>query len=163
MILGFLINHEDLEALSIRRGSLTKNERKIIEDHVVYTKKFLSQLPWPPELQNVPSIAGAHHEKLNGTGYPEGLVKDEIPIASRVMAVCDIYDALTALDRPYKPALSPDAAFGILYEEAQAGLLQKNIVDIFIQSRSYEAATPNRPPKAPKEFVQAVPRCKHGH
>ena len=108
-----------------------------IQSHVVYTKEFLSTLPWPPELAAVPQIAGAHHERLDGSGYPLGLVGEQIPLASRVMAVCDIYDALTAMDRPYKKAMSQDVAFSILYDEAKRGLLDTNLVDIFIASGSY--------------------------
>jgi HD-GYP domain-containing protein (c-di-GMP phosphodiesterase class II) len=85
----------------------------------------------------VPEIAGAHHEKLNGTGYPEGLVGEQIPLASRVMTVCDIYDVLTAMDRPYKKAISADAALRILGEESGMGLLDGDMVRIFIDSRVY--------------------------
>ena len=96
---------------------------------------FLSVLPWPPELVGVPKIAGAHHERLNGKGYPQGLTEDEIPLASRVMAVCDVYDALVAVDRPYKPSMSDEVAFGILRDEAQRGLLDTDMVQIFMDSR----------------------------
>lgn len=135
-----VITDQDVLALSVRRGSLTPDERRQIQSHVVYTTEFLSALPWPPELAAVPDIAGAHHEVMNGTGYPHGLVGEQIPLASRVMAVCDVYDALTAMDRPYKPAMSIDAAFAILQEEAKLGLLDKELVDIFLQSGSYKVA-----------------------
>ena len=138
--IGGVITAEDLNALSVRRGSLTAHERKQIEQHVVYTTEFLSVLPWPPELKDVPRIAGAHHERLDGTGYPLGLTESEIPLASRVMAVCDVYDALTAMDRPYKPAMSQEVAFNILNEEAQRGLLDADMVQIFIASESYSFA-----------------------
>ena len=97
-------------------------------------------LPWPPELAQVPDIAGAHHERIDGSGYPMGLVGEQIPLASRVMAVADVYDALTAMDRPYKPAMSSDAAFSILQDEARSGLLDQEMVDIFIASGSYQLA-----------------------
>ena len=103
-------------------------------------KEFLSVLPWPPELAQVPDIAGGHHERIDGSGYPLGLVGEQIPLASRVMAVCDVYDALTAMDRPYKPAMGAQAAFSILYEEAKAGLLDAEMVDIFVDSGSYQVA-----------------------
>ena len=125
-----------MNALSVRRGSLTPEERVEIEGHVRWTKEFLSVLPWPKELSQVPDIAGAHHEKLNGTGYPEGLKGEQIPLASRVMTVCDIYDALTAMDRPYKSAIGDDRAFEILYSEAKQGLLDTDLVDIFVASRN---------------------------
>ena len=131
-----LISAADLNALSVRRGSLTPEERTEIEAHVRWTKEFLSVLPWPKELSQVPEIAGAHHEKLNGKGYPDGLVGEQIPLASRVMTVCDIYDALTAMDRPYKSAISDDRAFDILYSEAKQGLLDIDLVDIFVASRN---------------------------
>lgn len=137
---GGVITDQDVLALGVRRGSLTPDERRQIEAHVVYTTEFLSVLPWPPELAGVPEIAGAHHERMDGTGYPRGLVGEQIPLASRVMAVCDVYDALTAMDRPYKPAMSMDAAFGILQDEATRGLLDQSLVDIFINSGSYRIA-----------------------
>jgi HD-GYP domain-containing protein (c-di-GMP phosphodiesterase class II) len=134
---GRLITDGDLLALSVRRGSLTPQERREIEAHVSHTREFLAVLPWPPELSRVPLIAGAHHEKLDGSGYPDGRKSDEIPLPSKVMAVCDIFDALTAMDRPYKPAVSTDTAFRILKEEAAAGLIDGDLVDVFIASGSY--------------------------
>ncbi len=134
---GHLITDHDLMALSVRRGSLTPHERREIEAHVSHTREFLAVLPWPPELSRVPLIAGAHHEKLDGSGYPDGRRGDEIPLPSRVMTVCDIFDALTSMDRPYKPAVSVDTAFRILSEEAAAGLIDRDIVGVFIESGSY--------------------------
>jgi HD-GYP domain-containing protein (c-di-GMP phosphodiesterase class II) len=134
---GHLITDHDLMALSVRRGSLTPYERREIEAHVSHTREFLAVLPWPPELSRVPLIAGAHHEKLDGSGYPDGRRGDEIPLPSKVMTVCDIFDALTSMDRPYKPAVSVDTAFRILNEEAAAGLIDTDIVGVFIESGSY--------------------------
>ena len=134
---GHLITDHDLMALSVRRGSLTPHERREIEAHVSHTREFLAVLPWPPELSRVPLIAGAHHEKLDGSGYPDGRRGDEIPLPSKVMTVCDIFDALTSMDRPYKPAVSVDTAFRILSEEATAGLIDRDIVGVFIESGSY--------------------------
>ncbi len=134
---GTLLDRADLEALSVRRGSLTPAERVEIESHVSHTRDFLAMLRWPEELAGVPSIAGAHHEKLNGTGYPQGLIGDEIPLASRVMTVCDIYDALTAMDRPYKRSMGSEEALNILEKEASAKLLDEDIVRIFIDSGVY--------------------------
>lgn len=136
--LNGLITDADLLALSVRRGSLTPDERREIQSHVTHTREFLSVLPWPPELAGVPEIAGAHHEKLDGSGYPEGLVGEQIPLASRVMTVCDIYDALTAMDRPYKKAMPIERALGILQDEARQGLLDTDMVNVFIESRVYQ-------------------------
>ncbi len=133
--LSGLITDADLVALSVARGSLTTEERQEIQAHVAHTIEFLSVLPWPPELSQVSLIAGAHHEKLDGSGYPYGMVGDEIPLASRVMTVCDIYDALTAMDRPYKPAMSEEVALNILHSDVKRGLLDADIVDIFSQAK----------------------------
>ncbi len=137
---GGLLTAADAEALAVRRGSLTDSERREIQQHVSYTRDFLAVLPWPAELARVPLIAAAHHEKLNGSGYPLGLVGDQIPLPSRVMTVCDIYDALTAMDRPYKSALSHDSAVAILDDEVRAGMLDADIVSVFIGSRAYQAS-----------------------
>lgn len=136
--LNGLITDMDLLALSVRKGSLTPDERREIQSHVTHTREFLAVLPWPPELARVPEIAAAHHEKLDGSGYPQGLTGEQIPLASRVMTVCDIYDALTAMDRPYKKAMTPDYALRILGDEVRQGLLDADLVQIFIESRIYQ-------------------------
>ncbi len=118
-ILSPLINVDELQALSIPKGSLTSTEMEEIRSHVTHTEAFLKQIPWTQELQDIPNIAGAHHEKIDGSGYPRGLTGQQIPLASQIMTVCDIYDALTASDRPYKNALPNDVAFKILLNEAE--------------------------------------------
>jgi HD-GYP domain-containing protein (c-di-GMP phosphodiesterase class II) len=148
-----LITDRDLAALSVRRGSLTPEERREIEFHVTHTRDFLAVLPWPPELARVPEIAGAHHEKLDGSGYPDGLAGEQIPLASRVMTVCDIYDALTAMDRPYKSAMGVEAALDALADEARRGLVDADILGVFIDSGVYRLPQTARgktsqPPKA---------------
>ncbi len=142
---GSLLTDAELLALSVRRGSLTPAEREEIESHVTHTRDFLAVLPWPPELARVPEIAGAHHEKLDGSGYPLGLVGDQIPLPSRVMTVCDIYDALTAMDRPYKPAMSVDSALEILHDEARLGLVDSDILNVFVDSRIYLGTSASAP------------------
>lgn len=127
-----LLNDTHLEALSMAKGSLTLAERKEIESHVVHTANFLRMIPWTDELAGIPDIAGRHHEKLDGTGYPDGLVASDIPLQSRIMTICDIYDALTATDRPYKKAAPDEVAFRILREEAHNGMLDRDIVELFI-------------------------------
>jgi HD-GYP domain-containing protein (c-di-GMP phosphodiesterase class II) len=92
----------------------------------------------------VPLIAAAHHEKLDGSGYPLGLAGDEIPLPSRVMTVCDIYDALTAMDRPYKPALEPSAALALLDEEVAGGMLDADVLKVFVESGVYRVLAPLR-------------------
>ncbi len=129
-----LISDDELSALSIRRGSLTVVERQEIEAHVVHTLDFLKLIPWTPELANIPDIAVSHHEKLDGSGYPSSLHADDIPLASKVMTICDIYDALTASDRPYKKAINKDRAFSILVDEANRGKLDNDLVRMFIDT-----------------------------
>ncbi|MDX1582709.1 MAG: HD domain-containing phosphohydrolase [Thermoanaerobaculia bacterium] len=133
-----LLSPEEVEILSIRKGSLDPEERKEIESHVTHTFHFLSKIPWTNELRKVPDYAYAHHEKLNGRGYPRGLTAEEIPIQSRMMTVSDIYDALTAKDRPYKKAVPTDRALDILNMEKSDGLLDSEIVDLFIDAKVYE-------------------------
>ena len=132
-----LITELDMGALSIRRGSLTPEERIEIESHVNHTREFLAVLPWPPELAAVPAIAAAHHEKIDGSGYPDGLAGEQIPLPSRAMTVCDIYDALTSMDRPYKRSMTAEVALNILEDEARQGLLDTDMVRIFVESRVY--------------------------
>jgi len=133
-----LISQSDFLALSVKRGSLTEDERREIESHVENTFDYLKQIPWTDELKNIPKIASAHHEKLNGTGYPRGLKGHEIPVQSRIMTIADIYDALTARDRPYKSSLPNNLALDILSNEAKQGLLDQKLVDIFTQSKVYQ-------------------------
>ncbi len=91
------------------------------ESHVVHTYKFLQQIPWTPEIRNVPLIARSHHERLNGRGYPFGLAAEEIPVQTRMMSVADIFDALAASDRPYKKAVSLETSLSILEDCVQPG------------------------------------------
>lgn len=138
---GFLISDNDFLALSVTKGTLTDTERKEIQSHVVHTLKFLDQIPWTADLSNIPNIAAAHHEKLNGEGYPYGLTAENISIPSRMMAICDIYDALVAKDRPYKSALHFDRALDIIQTEANHGLLDKELVKVFINEEVYKITT----------------------
>jgi HD-GYP domain-containing protein (c-di-GMP phosphodiesterase class II) len=126
------------ERLLIPRGTLSAEERREIESHVSHTFTFLYQIAWIDDLGGVPEIAHAHHEKLDGTGYPRGLKADQIPIQSRMMTVCDIYDALTAMDRAYKKSVSDTRALDILKLEVKEGKLDKNLVDLFIESGVYK-------------------------
>ncbi len=133
-----LLSDDEMIALSVRKGSLTEAERKEIESHVTHTWNFLKLIPWTPELSSVPEIAGKHHEKLDGTGYPTGSASAEIPLQSRMMTVSDIFDALTASDRPYKPAMPVEKALNILEMEAKNGKIDANAVKVFIDGKVYE-------------------------
>jgi HD-GYP domain-containing protein (c-di-GMP phosphodiesterase class II) len=133
-----ILTADEARILAIPRGSLTEGERRDIQDHVVHTFEFLSRIPWTKELRRVPEIAGAHHEKLNGSGYPNRARAEQIPVGSRMMAIADIYDALTATDRPYKKAVRPDEALAILDAERRAGALDSGLLDLFIAARVFE-------------------------
>ncbi len=135
-----LIDPEEARILSIRKGNLDDSERVEIESHVTHTFNFLQKIPWTKDLVSVPHIAYAHHEKLNGRGYPRRLTAPEIPIQSRMMTVSDIYDALTASDRPYKRAVSTVRALDILNMEVKDGLLDPGLVDVFIGAKVFERA-----------------------
>ena len=130
---------EDFEFsdLAAAQGSLSPDERLQIESHVSHTYAFLSLIPWSGALKSVPEIAYAHHEKLNGSGYPRGLTSEEIPVQSKIMTIADIYDALTAGDRPYKRGLPEEEALDILHQEVSMGKIDKDLVGAFVQSKSY--------------------------
>ncbi|MDO9318818.1 MAG: HD domain-containing phosphohydrolase [Gammaproteobacteria bacterium] len=134
----FIMSADEFKLLSIRKGSLSAEERLEIESHVTHTRAFLDLIPWTEELKKVPEIAGAHHEKLNGSGYPQGIKADRIPFASKVMAICDIYDALTASDRPYKTAVSTEKALEIMRNEAVAGAIDTQLLELFVTKEIYK-------------------------
>ena len=133
-----LLTPPEIKSLSIKRGSLTFEERKEIEMHVVYTHQFLSAIPWSRELKDVPEIAGKHHEKLDGSGYPYGCPAEDIPIQAQIMTICDIFDALTAADRPYKKAVPLDRALGILGYERKDGKISADLMDVFLEAKVFE-------------------------
>ena len=109
-----------------------------IESHAYHTYVFLSQIPWIEEWKSIPRIAGYHHEKLNGRGYPNHVSAPEIPIQSRMMTISDIFDALTASDRPYKKAVPVDKALNIIESEVKSGQLDHELFNLFINSKIYE-------------------------
>jgi HD-GYP domain-containing protein (c-di-GMP phosphodiesterase class II) len=133
-----LLTSSEVESLQVRRGSLNEREIEQIRSHVVYTHEFLTRIPWGKNFCRVPEIAGGHHEKLNGKGYPRGLRGDEIPVPTRIMTIADIYDALTARDRPYKRAVPNDRALGILELEVKDGNLDADLVRLFIEARVFD-------------------------
>ncbi|MEG4288370.1 HD domain-containing phosphohydrolase [Microcoleus sp. C2C3] len=126
-----LLSPDEIVQLMVSRGNLTPEERAEIESHVTHTYDFLKQINWTKDLKNVPEIAYGHHEKLDGTGYPRGLQKSEIPIQAQLMTIADIYDALTAGDRPYKRALRTDAAMKILRQEAAHNKINADLLELF--------------------------------
>jgi HD-GYP domain-containing protein (c-di-GMP phosphodiesterase class II) len=133
-----LLHPEEARILSIRKGNLDATERNEIESHVTHTFNFLQKIPWTKDLSAVADIAYAHHEKLNGRGYPRKLAADGIPLQSRMMTISDIYDALTASDRPYKRAISTERALDILRMEVGDGFLDGALVDVFMEAKVYE-------------------------
>jgi HD-GYP domain-containing protein (c-di-GMP phosphodiesterase class II) len=137
-----LLTEEEVRFLTITRGNLDEQERREIEAHVTHTFRFLQQIPWTRELRDIPRIAYAHHEKLNGEGYPRGIRAEEIPVQTRIMTIADIYDALTATDRPYKPAVPSERALDILRMESKEGMLDKDLLTTFIESRVYALTDP---------------------
>jgi len=132
-----LLTHEEYIALSIRKGSLTKREYEQIQQHAQMSYEFLEKIEWTEEFRNIPNIAYCHHEKLNGKGYPRGVSADDIPLQARMMTVSDIFDAITASDRPYKKALPVELALKVLESEARDGGLDKDVVDLFISQAIY--------------------------
>ncbi len=128
---------EELHYLEIEHGSLDETERKHIESHVIHGYEFLRTIPWTRELARIHEIVRGHHEKLNGEGYPDGAKGDEIPLETRIMTVCDIFDALTASDRPYKKAMPVEEALAILRVGADQGALDPDVVALFCSSGVY--------------------------
>jgi len=133
-----LLTDREVQMLSLRRGNLTLYERQEIEKHVTHSFNFLRTIPWTKDLARVPDLAGRHHEKLDGSGYPQGLTADDIPLGTRMMTIADIYDALVARDRPYKKALSLECALSILETEAKAGKLDATLVHLWIEAKAWE-------------------------
>lgn len=132
-----LLSSNEVLSLQVKRGSLNADEIVEIRSHVVHTYNFLSRIPWGKNFRNVPDIAGAHHEKLNGSGYPSGVTADEIPLASKIMTIADIYDALTARDRPYKKAVPRERALAILGYEVADGNIDGDLVQMFVEAKVF--------------------------
>ena len=126
-----LVTADELENLTIQSGTLTAAERQIIDKHVVSTIRMLAKLPYPKKLRNIPAAAGSHHERMDGTGYPNRLEGDAIPIAGRIIGLADVFEALTAQDRPYKKAKSLAEAMRILREMAQMRHIDPELYEIF--------------------------------
>ena len=140
------LTEEELLNFSVVKGNLTDEERKTIQYHVVATDKLLRKLPFTDKLANVPLYAGSHHEWPNGKGYPKGLSGDEIPLPAKMMCIADVWDALTAQDRPYKPPIPPEKSKQILLSGAEHGEFDKDIVELFINHQLWD--------KKPGEIVE---------
>lgn len=138
-----LITDYEYKNLAIKRGNLTQEERKEIEKHVVDTWEILKRIPWPEDLEDLPRIAAVHHERTDGSGYPWGFKLNDIPLEGRILAMVDIFEALTAIDRPYKPALPIKDSLRILEEEVTRGKIDKNLFDLFVKEKIYNTFADN--------------------
>ena len=132
------ISEKEMKHLSVRKGNLTAEEYESIQTHVELTHNIVKNIPFTKTLKNVPLFSATHHELLDGTGYPGGLKGDEIPLQSRILSVVDVFDALTAADRPYRSAISPEKGGKILKAEAEAGRLDQDIVNLFLDKELYK-------------------------
>ncbi len=131
------LNHTEYEYLSIKKGNLTDYEYKEVQSHVEHTLSILNKIPFTKDLENIPRHAAAHHEYLDGSGYPKGLKGEEISYQSRIMCIADIFDALSSPDRPYKEGIPIEKALVILREEVRAGKLDGDLVELFIKKELY--------------------------
>ena len=132
-----VLNDDEVYNLNIAKGTLTPEERKVINNHVVVTIKMLESLPFPKHLRNVPEYAGGHHETMDGKGYPRGLTRDEMPVPARVMAIADIFEALTARDRPYKKGKTLTECMQIMGRMQQNSHIDPDLFKLFVEEKIY--------------------------
>jgi len=132
------LSENEVRNLNIPKGTLLPEEREIINDHIVITIDMLEQLPYPKHLKNVPEFAGGHHEKLDGTGYPKGLKADQMSVQAKMMAIADIYEALTAADRPYKDGKKLSMAMRIMGFMKNDYHIDKDLFEIFVKEGVYK-------------------------
>jgi HD-GYP domain-containing protein (c-di-GMP phosphodiesterase class II) len=133
-----VLEDREYRNLSVKRGNLTDDERNMIESHAKASFEILRDIDWTTELGDVPTLAASHHERLDGSGYPWGRTKDELSLIARILAVVDVYEALTARDRPYRSAMDHEQARDILLEEADAGNLDARLIELFLDEHCYE-------------------------
>ncbi|MBQ3797019.1 MAG: GAF domain-containing protein [Butyrivibrio sp.] len=133
-----LLTEEELTAITVRKGTLTDKERTTMQSHVVYTGRMLEKMNFEGVYASVPGWAAAHHELIDGSGYPNHLKAEEIPYQVRFLTIIDVYDALTAEDRPYKPPMPPEKAFGVLESMADEGKIDRTILSLFKESGAWE-------------------------
>jgi hypothetical protein len=131
------LDEDEVKNLTVRFGTLTEDERKVINNHISVTIRMLESLPWPKHLKNVPEYAGGHHERVDGKGYPRGLTREQMSVQARVMAIADIFEALTARDRPYKKGNPLSESLRILGNFAVNGHIDPDLFDIFIRRKVY--------------------------
>jgi HD-GYP domain-containing protein (c-di-GMP phosphodiesterase class II) len=132
-----LLTKDELANLSIRKGTINEEERQIINSHIDVTIDMLNSLPFPKNLQRVPEYAGGHHEKMDGTGFPKGLTREEMSVPARMMAVADIFEALTAYDRPYKKPKKLSESIAIMTKMRDENHIDPDIFDLFIKEKIY--------------------------
>ena len=131
------LSADETENLCIRKGTLTAAERDVINYHIVATIKMLEKLPWPRHLKRVPEYAGGHHERMDGKGYPKGLTREQMSVQARIMGIADVFEALTASDRPYKPGMKLSQAMGIMANLKAGGHLDPDLFDVFVKQGVY--------------------------
>jgi HD-GYP domain-containing protein (c-di-GMP phosphodiesterase class II)/HAMP domain-containing protein len=136
-VLAPILDDEEVENLCVLRGTLNAREREIINHHVVASIEMLEQLPYPRALRNVPAIAGAHHERMDGQGYPKGLVRDQISLQGRILGLADVFEALTARDRPYKKPMGLRQALRVLEEMRDEGHIDRDLFEVFVREKVY--------------------------
>jgi hypothetical protein len=132
------LSDEEVKNLTIRAGTLTDDERKIINHHIVATIKMLEALPWPKHLTKVPEYAGGHHERMDGKGYPKGLTRAQMSVQARCMGIADIFEALTAKDRPYKQGKTLSESLEILGKFKENGHIDPDLFDVFVRRKVYQ-------------------------
>ena len=132
-----LLDDEEVRNLQIERGTLTADEREIINNHVSVSIKMLESLPYPKHLARVPEYAGGHHEKMDGSGYPNKLTREQMSVPARMMAIADIFEALTAADRPYKKAMSLSESLKIMGQMKVDNHIDADLFDVFMHERVY--------------------------
>jgi HD-GYP domain-containing protein (c-di-GMP phosphodiesterase class II) len=133
-----LLFEKEVNMLSIPRGTLSEQERHVINNHVSVTLKMLQALPYPKNLKNVPDLAGSHHERVDGKGYPRNLTKDQMSLPARMIAIADVFEALTASDRPYKKSMSLSQALNIMGRMKLDGHIDPDLFDVFTNMKVYE-------------------------
>ena len=132
------LTQDEVENLTIRSGTLTRAERQVIDHHIVATINMLETLPWPNHLKNVPEYAGGHHERMDGKGYPKGLKREQMSWQARMMGIADIFEALTAVDRPYKNGMTLSQALNIMRKMRDGGHIDPDLFEVFVRSGLYQ-------------------------